>query len=147
MLSVREKILVEGLHDWVKLEQVHDYMAFENPSASLPEVQRRTLELVRSMADGGVIALGELKDHGARFVPWDIPVDDAIKRLAAEYIDRFDDRTGWPWTLWFAVTDKGKRVARSFEGEYAAWLEDLRTQGREYETIPPQLAPGGTHDT
>ncbi|ORA12643.1 hypothetical protein BST12_24790 [Mycobacterium angelicum] len=147
MLSTREKILVEGLDDWVKVAQVHDYVAFENPSATLSDVQRRTLELIRSMADEGVIALGELKEGGARFVSWDIPVDHAIKRLAAEYVERFDDSTGWPWTLWFAVTDKGKQIAQSCQGEYASWLECLRAQGREYEAIPPQLAPGGRHET
>jgi hypothetical protein len=147
MLSTREKILVEGLHDWVKLAQVHDYVALENPSASLAKVQRRTLELIRSMADEGLVALGELKDHGARFVPWNIPTDDAIQRLAADYVDRFDDPTGWPWILWFAVTDEGKRIARTYESQYAAWLEDLRAQGREYEAIPPQLAPGGAQET
>jgi hypothetical protein len=147
MLSAREKILVEGRHDWVKLAQVHDYVALENLLLSLPEVQRKILDLVRSMAVEGVIAPGELKDHGARFVPWDISIDDAIQRFAAEYIDRFDDRTGWPWTLWLAVTDKGKRVAQSFQREYAVWLEDLRAQGREYEALPSHLAPGGADDT
>jgi hypothetical protein len=147
MVSAREKILVEGLNDWVKLVQVHDYVADEDLLASLPEVQRKTLDLVRSMAVEGVIVLGELKDHGARFIPWDIPIDDAIQRLAAEYIDRFDDRTGWPWTLWLAVTDKGKRVAQSFQREYTVWLEDLRARGREYEALPSHLTPGGADDS
>jgi hypothetical protein len=53
VLTTREKILFEGLKDWVKLEQVHEYVAFEDLSASLAEVQRKTLELVRSMAEEG----------------------------------------------------------------------------------------------
>ncbi len=146
MLSAREKVLVEGLHDWVKPAQVHDYVALENPSASLGQVQHRTLELVRSMAADGLIAFGELKDHGARFVPWDVSVDEGIRRLAADYVERFDDPAGWPWTLWLAVTDEGKSIARSFEREYAAWLEDLRTQHREYDSPPAHLTPGGEHE-
>jgi hypothetical protein len=83
MLTTREKILFEGLTDWVKLEQVHEYVAFEDLSASLAEVQRRTLELVRSMAEEGVIALGNLIERGARFKDWDIPFDEAIARISA----------------------------------------------------------------
>lgn len=147
MLTAREKIIVEGEHDWVKLHRIHKCVVFENLSASLSEVQQKTLELVRSMAEEGVISLGELKDHGARFMRWDIPIDEGIQRLAAEYIDRFDDRTGWPWTLWVAVTDKGKRLAHTYESEYAAWLADKRAQGREYEAMPLRFEPGCPHDT
>jgi hypothetical protein len=141
MLTAREKILVEGQHDWVQLDRVHEYVAFENLSASLPEVQRRTLELVQSMAEEGLLELGDVKDYGVRFVPWDIPIDEAIHRLAAEYVDRFDDHAGWPWTLFMAVTDKGKRLARSYEPEYTAWLAELRAQGREYEALPSRFVP------
>lgn len=143
VLTTREKILFDGEDDWVKLKQVHDYVASEDPTASLAQVQRRTLELVRSMAAEGVIALGDLTDHGARFVDWDIPLDDAIARLAAHYVDRFDDRRGWPWLLWLRVTDTGKQIGRRYSAEYDAWLADLRAAGREYESPPPHLVPGG----
>jgi hypothetical protein len=146
LLTTREKILLDGESDWVKIQQVHDYVAREDLSASLAEVQRKTLDLVRAMAEEGVIALGEPIEHGARFRDWDIPLDDAIARLAAEYIDRFNDRLRWPWMLWFRVTDKGKEIGRSYEAEYDAWLADLRAQGREYEPLPLHLVPGGLVD-
>ena len=120
VLTTREKILLDGESDWVKLQQVHDYVAREDVSTSLAEVQRKTLELVRAMAEEEVIALGDPIDHGARFKDWDIPLDEAIARLAAEYIDRFNDRLRWPWMLWFRVTDKGKEIGRSYEAEYDA---------------------------
>jgi hypothetical protein len=41
VLTRREKILFDGEYDWVKLKQVHDYVALENPSASLAEVSAR----------------------------------------------------------------------------------------------------------
>lgn len=146
VLTTREKILFEGERDWVKLAQVHDYVALENPSASLAEVQRKTLDLVRSMADEGVIALGDLKDHGARFVDWDVPVDEAIVRLAAEYVDRFNDRRGWPWLLWLRVTEKGKEIGRRYSDEYGAWLADLRAQGREFEAPALKFVPGAHNE-
>jgi hypothetical protein len=146
VLTTREKILFEGLQDWVKLQQVHEYVAFEDPSASLAEVQHRTLELVRSMAAEGVIALGNPIDHGARFRDWDIPLDEAMARLSADYVDNFHDRTNWPMLVWFRVTDKGKEIGRRYSEEYAAWLAGLRAQGREYEPLPLHLVPGGHNE-
>lgn len=142
VLTTREKILIDGEFDWVKLKQVHDYVALDNPSASLAEVQRKTLELVRSMAEEGVIALGDMVERGARFRDWDIPLDEAIARLAADYVDNFNDRYNWPLFLWFRVTDKGKEVGRSYSEEYAAWLANLRAEGREYDAPPLHLVPG-----
>ncbi|MCV7281669.1 hypothetical protein H7J88_18710 [Mycolicibacterium flavescens] len=142
-LTTREKILLEGEDDWVKLQQIHDYVASEDRSASLSEVQRRTLALVRSMAEEGVIALGEPIEHGARFKDWEVSLDEAVARLAAEYIDRFDERLRWPFMLWVRVTDKGRQIGKAYERVYAAWLSDLRAQGREYEPLPMHLVPGG----
>lgn len=141
MLTTREKILLDGDSDWVKLRQVHDYVAREDPSSSLADVQRRTLGLLRTMADEGVIAFGDPVDHGARFKDWDIPAEAAIARLAAEYIDRFNESLRWPWMLWFRVTDKGKQIGKAYEAEYDEWLADLRAQGREYEPLPRHLVP------
>lgn len=92
VLTTREKILFEGLTDWVKLYEVHDHVAREDTSASLADVQRRTLKLVRSMAEEGVIALGDMIDYGAHFRDWDIPLDEAIARISADYVDDFQNR-------------------------------------------------------
>jgi hypothetical protein len=143
VITAREKILVEGQHDWVKLWEFHQHVAEENRSASLAEVQQKTLDLVRAMVTEGVAEIGDLKDHGARFEPWDTSLDESIQRLSAEYVDRFDDRTGWPWTLWLRITDKGKELSRSYEPEYEQWLADLRAHDREFDALPLTLEPGG----
>jgi hypothetical protein len=143
MITAREKILVEGQHDWVKLWQIHGHVSRENLSASLAEVQRKTLDLVRAMVTEGVAEVGDLRDHGARFEAWDAPLDESIQRLSAEYVDRFDDRTGWPWTLWLRITEKGKALSCSYEPEYETWLEDLRAHNREYDALPLTLEPDG----
>ncbi|CQD07957.1 hypothetical protein BN970_01533 [Mycolicibacterium conceptionense] len=142
MLSAREKILVEGQHDWVKLWEVHRHVAEENLDGSLAEIQQRTLEVVRLLISEGVAEVGDLRDHGANFVPWNSSAHEAVQRIAAEYVDRFNDRAGWPWTLWLRVTDKGKEMARSYESEYANWLDELRQQGREDEALPARFEPG-----
>lgn len=143
MLSAREKVLVEGQHDWVKLWEVHRHVADEDLSASLTDVQRKTLELVRMLIDEGVAEAGDLRDHGARFEPWDIPAQESVERISAAYVDRFDDRVGWPSTLWLRITDNGKGLGRSYEPAYRQWLEELRAQGREDEALPVRLEPGG----
>lgn len=143
MLTTREKVLVEGEHDWVALDKIHTYVGLEDPGASLPDVQRRTLELVRSMFDDGLIVLGNTADGGSRFVEWDISVDVGIARLAVSYIDRFNDRAGWPWTVWIAVTEKGKQAGRASRAEYDRWLADIRSRDVEYEALPLHLAPRG----
>lgn len=143
VLSAREKVLVEGQHDWVKLWEVHRHVAEENLSASLADVQQKTLELVRTLIDEGEVETGELRDHGARFEPWDIPAQESVQRISAEYVDRFNDRAGWPSTLWLRVTDKGKNLGRSYEPAYRRWLEELRAQGREDQALPLTLEPRG----
>ena len=143
VLTTREKILVEGLTDWVKLRQVHEYVALEDRSASLAEVQRRTLRLMQSMAAEDLVALGNPIQSGAGFKDWGIPLDDAMARLSTDYVDNFHDRANWPMLVWFRVTDEGKEIGRRYSEEYARWLADLRAQGREYEPLPLHLVPGG----
>ncbi|MGV0813723.1 hypothetical protein ABQF34_17310 [Mycolicibacterium boenickei] len=144
MLSAREKVLVEGQHDWVKLWEVHRHVAEENLSAGLADVQQKTLELVRMLIVEGAAEAGDLRDHGARFEPWDIPAQESVQRISAEYVDRFNDRAGWPSTLWLRITDKGKDLGRSYEPAYRKWLDELRVQGREDQALPLRLEPGGT---
>ncbi|MDV3130179.1 hypothetical protein M1247_35115 [Mycobacterium sp. 21AC1] len=143
MLSAREKILVEGQHDWVKLWEVHRHVAEENLSASLDQVQRKTLSLVRLLVTEGVAEVGDLRDHGARFEPWNSSVEESIRRISAEYVDRFDDRAGWPWTLWLRITDEAKVLGRSYQPAYELWLRELRERGREDSPLPLSLEPGG----
>lgn len=143
VLSARQKVLVEGQHDWVKLWEVHRHVAEEDLSASLADVQRKTLELVRALISEGVAEAGDLRDHGARFEPWGIPAQESLERMSAEYVDRFNDRVGWPSTLWLRITDKGKDLGRSYEPAYKQWLDGLRAQGLEDQALPVRLEPGG----
>lgn len=143
ILSTREKLLVEGLYDWLKLWQVHRYVAEENLSSSLSEVQQKTIRLVRSMLSDGVAEIGGLREHGARFEPGSGSPDESLQRLSAEYVDRFNDRAGWPWTVWLCLTDKGKELGRSHQHTYAMWLQDVRERGVEDRALPLRLEPAG----
>lgn len=142
MLSAREKLLVEGQYDWVKLWDVHRHVAFENLSDSLADVQRKTLAVVASLIRDGLAEVGDLRDHGARFEPWTSGIAGSIERLSAEYVDKFADRAGWPWTLWLRITDEGKRIGATHEANYRRWSEALHEQGSEEQVLPRNFDPG-----
>lgn len=142
MLSAREKLLVEGQYDWVKLWDVHRHVAMENLSDSLAEVQRKTLALVAELISEGLAEAGDLRDHGARFEPWTSAVGESIERMSAEYIDNFADRAGWPWTLWIRITDEGKRIGATREADYRRWSDELHEQGRDEQALPQKFEPG-----
>lgn len=142
MLSAREKLLVEGQYDWVKLWDVHRHVALENLSDSLADVQRKTLALVASLISDGLAEAGDLRDHGARFEPWTSELAESLERLSAEYIDKFADRAGWPWTQWLRITEEGKRIGATHEAEYRRWSEALHEQGTEEQALPLKFEPG-----
>ena len=143
-LSAREKLLVEGLHDWLKLWQVHRHVAEENLSSSLEEVQQTVMGLVLSLISEGVAEIGGLREHGARFERWSASPDASLRRLSVEYVDNFHDRAGWPWTVWLRLTDNGKSLGRTHQHTYALWLQDVRARGVEELALPLWLEPGGT---
>ncbi|WP_236055946.1 hypothetical protein [Mycobacterium sp. SM1] len=119
-----EKILVEGLDDSVDLSQVHWHVARENPSAPLSEVQKKTLETIRSLVEGGLFTLGSMSGEGGRFVAWDTPLDESIKEIHDVYVNQFDDRPQWVWYCWLDLTDKGRQIAQSFYDKYKDTLLD-----------------------
>lgn len=142
MITAREKVLVDGLDDWVKVYQVHRHVARDNPEDTLDAVQRKTLDLLTELGSEGLIEFGELRDHGATWVSWDSPVDESVDRIRGVYVERFADSAGWPWTLWINVTDAGKRAAQAALPEYQAWIADMRARDREYEPLSAHLEPG-----
>jgi len=65
----------------------------------------------------GLFVIGDLTGPDNRFAPWDTSLDDSVRRIRGEYVDRFDDKTTWPWICWLDLTDKGTRVAHDLEAK------------------------------
>lgn len=61
------------------------------------------LRLVGGLADEGLFRIGDLTGPGNRFVAWDGSVEDSLRRVRSEYVDKFD------------LTAEGERVAREME--------------------------------
>jgi hypothetical protein len=109
--KVREALLAAGLADWVDLNAVHCHVKEERPSATESEVQRETLEMIRSLVSDGLFTLGDLSGEHGRFAAWDEPLDESIQKISDVYVTHYDDKPAWVWFAWMELTDKGKRVA------------------------------------
>jgi hypothetical protein len=112
MRTAREKILIQGLIDWVSLAHVHSDVLQENRTASSSEVQQKTLDTIRSFVADGLFELGDLSGEGGRFVAWDTPLDESMKRIYDLYVKHFDNNSLWIWECWLNLTDKGEQVAQ-----------------------------------
>ncbi|MBS4728859.1 hypothetical protein MSM1_11100 [Mycobacterium sp. SM1] len=87
-------------------------------------MQKKTLETIRSLVEGGLFTLGSMSGEGGRFVAWDTPLDESIKEIHDVYVNQFDDRPQWVWYCWLDLTDKGRQIAQSFYDKYKDTLLD-----------------------
>jgi hypothetical protein len=124
MKTARENILIEGFDDSVDLGGVHQYVARENPSASLSDVQSKTLEVIRSLVDDGLVELGSMSGNGGCFVTWETSLDESMKEIHDVYVNHFDDSGLWSWYCWLNLTAKGEQAAESLERKYAEVRSD-----------------------
>jgi hypothetical protein len=115
--SPRDKVLVSGLTDWVDLGQIHSYVDRANPGAALTAIQAETLELVRALADEGLVRIGDLSGPGGRFAAWITSLDDSLQRIRSGYVEKFDAEDIWPWYCWLDLTEDGDRVAHAIEAK------------------------------
>lgn len=53
----------------------------------------KTLALIGSLVGERLFVIGDLTGPDNRFAPWDTSLDDSVRRIRGEYVDRFDDKT------------------------------------------------------
>ena len=58
--DVKERLLIEGLQDWIHLSEVHTTFAFDNrtPKRPVAEAQQLTLGMIRELVEEGLFILG-----------------------------------------------------------------------------------------
>jgi hypothetical protein len=119
MTTAREKVRIElitdGLADYVDLGAVDSQVSRHNPSASVPEVQRETLETIRSLVSDGLFELGDLSGEGGNLVAWTGSLDESIRRVSDVYVAQYDDPPAWVFSAWLELTHKGEQVARALQ--------------------------------
>jgi hypothetical protein len=123
MTTAREKVynelLTDGLADYVDLGAVDSQVARHNPSASLPELQRETLETIRNLVSDGLFELGDLSGEGGSLAAWSGSLDDSIQRISDVYVTHYDDPPAWVFFAWMELTEAGMQIARALQEDSA----------------------------
>jgi hypothetical protein len=113
--NVRNGLLLEGLAKPVDLNAVDWHVRHRNPSASPPEVQNETLELIRGLVSEGLVRLGSVSEKGGRFFAWRRSLDHSIHKISHVYVKHYDDPERWMFAAWLSLTAKGKGLAECLE--------------------------------
>lgn len=111
------KVLLYGTIDWVELGQIHWRVKEVSPDAPVDTVQQRTLDLIAELVGGGLMVVGSIDSGAYGFVPWDCPVEEALARIRAAYVDRYDDAAGWEWFCLLELTRQGTVLANAIEAQ------------------------------
>jgi hypothetical protein len=59
--------------------------------------------------------VGDLTGEKGRFVAWDTPLEESMRRIYDMYVTHHDNRFGWELECWLKLTEKGLQVARTLE--------------------------------
>jgi hypothetical protein len=111
------RVLVYGTVDWVELGQIHWRVKEVSPDTPVDVVQQRTLELIAELVRGGLMVVGSIDTEAYGFVAWECPVEEAVSRIRAVYVDRFDDESAWEWFCLLELTRNGTVLARTIEAQ------------------------------
>jgi hypothetical protein len=111
------RVLVCGTIDWVELGQIHWGVKEVSSDMPIDVVKRRTLELIVELVRGGLVVVGSIDTGAHGFVAWACSVDEAVSRIRAVYVDRFDDESAWEWFCLLELTRRGTVLARSIEAQ------------------------------
>ncbi|HEV7851438.1 MAG TPA: hypothetical protein VGP27_08760 [Mycobacterium sp.] len=112
--DVKERLLIEGLQDWIHLSEIHQAFAFENhaPKRPVAEAQQLTLNMIRELVNEGLFVLGEPDNkRPSGFESWGVSLDEAMAEIQHKYVKNFDDRWNWVTCAWLELTERGKALA------------------------------------
>lgn len=113
------KVLVYGTIDWVELGQIHWRIKEVSPDVPIDVVQQRTLELIAELVRGGLVVVGSIDTEAYGFVAWECSVEEALSRIRAVYVGRFDDEAAWEWFCLLELTRRGTVLAKAIEAQAA----------------------------
>lgn len=110
---IRENLLLKGLGRPVPLNAIDWKVKQQNPSAPDTQVQKETLETIRTLVDDGLFRLGDVNKF--RFVASKRPLDRSMHKISHRYVGHYDDPRRWMFSAWIKLTDKGQQLAQSLE--------------------------------
>jgi hypothetical protein len=110
---IRDNLLLKGLGRPVPLNAIDWKIKQQNPSASDAQVQKETLETIRTLVDDGLFRLGDVNKF--RFVASNRPLDRSMHKISHRYVGHYDDPRRWMFSAWMKLTAKGQQLALSLE--------------------------------
>jgi hypothetical protein len=110
---IRDNLLLKGLGRPVPLNAIDWKIKQQNPSASDAQVQKETLETIRTLVNDGLFRLGDVNKF--RFVASKRPLDRSMHKISHRYVGHYDDPRRWMFSAWMKLTDKGQQLALSLE--------------------------------
>lgn len=115
--TARQRVLVDGLYDWIGFHRVHWRVTDANPQATLSDIQDAALRIVRELVEDGLFEIGDLTGEGDTFVKWPWSLEESMVRVRAQYVDGYSGDT-WDFCCWLNLTDKGDTAALEFQHLY-----------------------------
>lgn len=123
--QIRRGLLLDALEDPVYLNSVDWHVRQHNPSAPPSDVQRETVDVIRSLVSDGLCRLGGevvigphphgVASQGERFVGWRDSLDKAMHKISKVYLKHYDDPQRWMYAAALDPTDKGLEIAQTIE--------------------------------
>lgn len=123
--QVRRGLLLDALEDPVNLNSVDWHVRQHNPSAPTADVQRETLDVIRSLVNdglcrlGGEVVIGQhahgVASQGEQFVAWRDSLNKAMHKISKIYLKHYDDPGRWMYAVALGLTEKGHDMAQTIE--------------------------------
>src|SRR3989442_784846 len=83
--DVLESLVEECHEDHVGLWRIVNAVRFDLRSSNSMETRAMTLRLVRSLLHERGMQVGHPAPDGRHFIPWDLPLDQAVSRIEIEW--------------------------------------------------------------
>ena len=131
------RVLVYGTIDWIELGQIHWRVKEVSPDVPIDVVQQRALELIAELVRGGLVVVGSIDTGAYGFVAWECTVEEALSRIRAVYVDRFDDESAWEWVCLLELTRRGTVLARTIEAQRRSAERQAQTTLTAYSRCCP----------
>jgi hypothetical protein len=111
--SLRQELLRDlSGGECLSLSHVDSVVAYDHPEEPLAVRQLRVMTTVEALVTEGLLMIGDIVGGGNDHVnPWKVSTKDALSQMGDLYVTRYDNEPGWGWTVWFALTPEGERVA------------------------------------
>ena len=124
--NLRREVLEFGLVDCVGLSYIHRMVEEQMPGADPAELQRTTIDTIRSLVEDGLVETG-YPDENGDFVSQTWP--ESARELHDAYVAQYDDPISWFQRIFVNLTEEGISVATSTpEGRRIAEHERLRME-------------------